>query len=580
MGLRQPGFSRVGFRRMASVAIAGAISAAQASWPVANVRWYAVDGTNGSDSNSGFSDVSSAAAGLSAVKTLAGLGAVLPRIGANRKVVIIIAAGTYTDGLQAFLAGLSGYAATFPIVVGTVTNATSGAVAFSGSVADKIQAGFVTSTGMNAPGYNPVAPFSQTDLKCLTVAAGAPGFPSEATCPIPMGHRIRFDANTTTAALRNVAVNIIGISASDTLTLPNVVTGAGGLPAVPVGTDTFYIEMPGVIVGATFLAGSKSEGNQSVSQYFGAIQLVGISFTVTMEFQAGTFRLAGCSASVGIAARIGSFVQLAFNYNDETGTLRQVGSMLRTTGGGSSLTMNTVAGNDENTAMIAAGTVSILGGIQFHLSNGSFVLNGLQLLNLHGDVTTGNPVAPSANSTIGARSANNQSPLRVRGVSGNATGSSAGVFIFGCQITLNRMDVASAGAFPAITVCGSNTIVVSTTLTGSAGNTDVGLDLTNSRNSVIMMWGLPTLTGTLGDVRLQDGTIITWATAAAGVVDVGGNILFSNSTPTYPLKATVVAPGAVAVTINNAPAGSPAAPARYMKVADQQGGFFTLPSLT
>ncbi len=44
--------------------------------------------------------------------------------------------------------------------------------------------------------------------------------------------------------------------------------------------------------------------------------------------------------------------------------------------------------------------------------------------------------------------------------------------------------------------------------------------------------------------------------------------------------STTPANGAVSVTMTNAPSGSPAAPARYIKIADGSGGFWTFPSLT
>ena len=70
----------------------------------------------------------------------------------------------------------------------------------------------------------------------------------------------------------------------------------------------------------------------------------------------------------------------------------------------------------------------------------------------------------------------------------------------------------------------------------------------------------------------------TTGTAAAGVIDTAGNMLFSSVTS--PLHKTPVANGAVTVAITNAPSGSGATPARYFKIPDGAGGFYTLPSLT
>ncbi len=107
----------------------------------------------------------------------------------------------------------------------------------------------------------------------------------------------------------------------------------------------------------------------------------------------------------------------------------------------------------------------------------------------------------------------------------------------------------------------------------------MGLDLTASQGSRIYIGGTgTTVTGNLGDVRLADGTIITWAQARAGVIDTAGNQLWSAGTS--PLHFTVLVNGVVAVALNNAPAGSPAAPVRWVKIPDGAGGFYTFPSIT
>jgi hypothetical protein len=67
------------------------------------VRYYAVDSTNGNDSNKGYSDVSAADAMIQPVKTMAELTRIIPRVGGGRKIEITVATGgepAVVDGLQ------------------------------------------------------------------------------------------------------------------------------------------------------------------------------------------------------------------------------------------------------------------------------------------------------------------------------------------------------------------------------------------------------------------------------------------------------------------------------------------------
>ena len=128
---------------------ATSIGTISADWPIANTRWYCVDGSVSSP-GVGFSDSSEADCGTKAVKTLAQLAAILPPGGgANHKILVAIADGTYTDP-PTFLSMLGGYNG--PRVVATGTNATCGATKFAGDAADAVCLGAVTATGMNLPG--------------------------------------------------------------------------------------------------------------------------------------------------------------------------------------------------------------------------------------------------------------------------------------------------------------------------------------------------------------------------------------------------------------------------------------------
>jgi len=499
----------------------------EAQWPIANVRWYAIDGVNGNDANAGFSDVSSADAGTKAKQTIAGLGAIFPRQGAGRKVVIRIAAGSYSDPLDVMLAGVVGYAANCPLLLPTITSSTAGCVAFDNSVADKIMAGFVTATGMNAAGYNPVSPFDVQNLKCLTVASGSPGFPAETAAPLPMGARIRFDANTSTVALRNVCASIIGIPASDTLLIPANVDGAssGGLPATPSGTDIFYIEMPGVTVTADTHLQIYSDGG-GTPQFTAPPQIVGINFSVKVRVGAN-IRLTGCFAN---APSITSQCEGELYYYDETTTQRAINTPFRVTG---TLQGGIVAAGlnwiNLITTVVCTGSVGLADLISVNFSNGSFVAGGLVLTALGLDVTT-DPAAIQPSNIIGAKCANAASAVRVFGSATGPDGLNSGVQVINSSLTFGRLIVQNQAGHPAIKVYGQSRFCIGSQVSGSSGNTDVGLDLTNARGCTIVIPAAPTLTGTVGDIRLSDGTIVSWTqVAASGLTDQAGNTFIASS---------------------------------------------------
>jgi hypothetical protein len=96
---------------------------------------------------------------------------------------------------------------------------------------------------------------------------------------------------------------------------------------------------------------------------------------------------------------------------------------------------------------------------------------------------------------------------------------------------------AGAGANPAIKVNNyCHLSFAAGVCSGTTGNNDVGLDLTNAFNSQILVFTTPTVTGALGDVRLAGGQIITWAQAIAGVIDSQGNRISGSLQPLAMLK--------------------------------------------
>ncbi len=269
-----------------------------ADWTVGISRVYAVDGVNGNDANLGYATpattsladyaIACAAAGAVAKRTLTGVGAIIPRIGSNRRFEIVIANGgantaaTYAEDLSVAIAGCEGYSRIN--VRATGTNTTAGVVAFDGSAADCAYMGWITAPGMNAAGYNPTGTPNTYVVQCLKVGGGAPAFAAEAAAVMPLGASMRFDANTATVALRNARRVVSKVAGTDTLSTGGTIPW----PAVPTAADVFYIEQP----GATVL--SLTVGNLVPSTSSG-VQVSGLGTTGGISLATGGYwTVAGC----------------------------------------------------------------------------------------------------------------------------------------------------------------------------------------------------------------------------------------------------------------------------------------------
>ncbi len=457
-----------------------------ANWSPTTVRTFLLDPVNGSDSNVGYSD----AAGpynpaTQAKQTIAGLKAVLPVAFAGRKFRLIMAAGTYTDGLDKLLGGASGIG-TLSLVRGTATNTTANATAFSDDANDRIYQGWATATGMNAAGYNPTGAPTTTVIQCLKVGAVAPAFGAEPA--LPLGARIRFDAATTTAALRNICRVVQAVTGTDTLTLDSA------LPAVPVAGDVFYLEMGGLSLPVHTLAlsptGSSSE-----------LQLCGLNIPAGgFLLGAGDFTLAGVfcgSLAIGGSGRINQ--QSGFVETTTSGSVT-IGGCMRSEAAASYQRCSTIA----MSAHVALGTTTFFGNSSTPSITGCFVCAGSVAMSPNGN--TGLLVATAA---------------RVI-----APGTGLGNLTLAGQWQIGGLALTNAGAKPAMRMTQASSSYISfanAAVTGSTGNNDVGLDVSAATGTLVLIGTVPTVTGALGDVRVAGGAIITWAQALAGYVDANGN---------------------------------------------------------
>jgi len=116
----------------------------------------------------------------------------------------------------------------------------------------------------------------------------------------------------------------------------------------------------------------------------------------------------------------------------------------------------------------------------------------------------------------------------------------ANLSITGTTGQIGGCTIAGAGATPAIKLAGPCKITFSQGVcAGTTGNNDVGLDLTAAAGAEVIIVTTPTVTGALGDVRLADGRIITWAQARAGIVDEANNTIIGIVNVTKALRPAV-----------------------------------------
>jgi hypothetical protein len=543
-----------------SNAIAGAI----ATWGgVGSVRFFACDGTAGNDANAGFSDVSQAAAGLVAVKTLARLFHILPKFGAGRSAQVAIRSGNYASDTILDLSQISGYS--FITITATDTVASAGAVAFSGSAGDQIAAGMTTGTGLNAAGYNVTSYTVAADgTVTATLQLNGGGAPAFGAMPArPYRCRLRGDVATTTVALRNATAMVIAVPTTNTVIL-NL-----ALPTAPALGDVFYLEQPNVTGPTSTLmhhTGSEGLGFQLVGLTLGAVQ-------ATHAF----VRFSGCEAGSFICTSSDiSCTETAFEAGYSS--TPQIGTGLavtRFTASGGNLTLVSFANN--NTGLITLTEPQSIVAERFG--------SGAQIIVYGGAHAVGNNIAEE----IGTNSSTNHgSTAQIWGnIASGAAPLRCGLYLSG-GANIGRIKFSNMGANPCVRVNGSGLGVCLQGISGGVadGNTDVGLDLSPSGlsgNTIgamgcnVALVGSPAATGSNGDVRLSDGSIVSWATATAGIADANNNKIFgAGNGPDHP---TAVATGAGVLAVTNAPAGATTY-ARYFKMPDGAGGFYTVGSLT
>jgi hypothetical protein len=130
------------------------------------------------------------------------------------------------------------------------------------------------------------------------------------------------------------------------------------------------------------------------------------------------------------------------------------------------------------------------------------------------------PPEPGANIGNGSLA----SPSRRLHITGTAAAALAGLEIR-CNAAVRGVEIINQGAKPALTLGASAAGYDINDVVGSTGNTDVGIAVAGTGNSVkIGRIEAVTVAGTLGDIRISSGAIATYAgLALTNVVDNVGN---------------------------------------------------------
>lgn len=500
-----------------------------ANWTVGVCRVYAVDGVNGNDANAGFADpatssagdyaIACAAAGVVAKKTMAGLAAIFPRDGAGRTVEIVIAAATYAGSPADFLNGVIGYVPSIT-VRGTGTNATAGSVAFAGSTAEATYVGGVSATGLNAPGYNPASGITTSQMTMAKVGGGTPAWGTRPA--LPVGMRLRGDSATTTAALRNISRQACNSSGGDTVLFQTV------FPALPVVSDVFYAEQPGVLFSGAMLL--LAPGNQSI-----IFAGMGWLSTVTTVARC-TFAFCSMASSFATSSNRGVSEATGVQQNYTHPVLGNL-----TVGGG--LRVATTASISSSTAVLS-GLVSVTDTTMSPATNSFWGAGCAARSMLY--------VTPASNQALtGAPNLGTTATVGIPYTFG--VGTNAGVQITGSICQMGTMQIEGSTAKPALGLFGKCSVTFSGVVGGSTGNTDVGLDLQNSTESTLVYANAvrPTVTGTLGDIRYANQALGVWTNLNFEEMwDVAGNHLqrFSVSAGTI---VHTIDPSVYAGVVNN-----------------------------
>lgn len=471
-----------------------------ASWAIGTTRFFALDPVSGDDSNLGYSDVSMAAAGAVAKQTWASLRNIIPPTGAGRIAVLAIKGpNTISESLNGFFSGYFQFHAV----------ATSD---FSDDSTDRILSGSTTGqAGPNMDGSWTVTTGGTTSV--FSVAAG-----TLSAEPGIQLMRVRFKGNIT-SALTNICGTIQRNSSTQ-------ITVCDNLPASPANGDEFFIERPGVVFDAIDLAFSAPEAGTYDQGAASVLRGLAVTTDSYLQVNGDNANVSFCETrgnqSAFVFDRIG-FLYIANIYIPVGGGQVRVGGC-RGEGQWYSDQVKEFTAQASGALSTQVGYESFFYGITTHYSefDGCLFRGGVHLENCQ-DVSFGRHANGFRNAVIDP----------------GAASSAAGVTIVNSSnVTLQNLVITNMGAKPAIVVTGDGAAPgggVNLRLylvTGSTGNTDIGLDLSNAIGTQVAVVSGVSVTGTAGDIRVAGNATSYWSLIkdVNACMDDAGNAVWSIET--------------------------------------------------
>jgi hypothetical protein len=477
-----------------------------ASWSTTIVRYFLLDYDGGNDANTGFVDAAAgstvAPAGL-AIKTFERFFQIFSKLGAGRAAVVLVkpraAGATYLQQDAATpsdvdLTGFSGYAS-FDL---------RGSSDLTNSATDRVLCGAIQ--GQAGPGGSG----EWTCAAGATTTVFSVGSGALTAEPGILGMRVRFTGNVTGA--------LAGVCAFISANTGTQITVGAALGAAPANGDTFFIEIPGVRVNT--LIGTMDMPSRGVSSVRAMRQsYVGIAAVRdaanSMVFGGGDTQVAFCETTgtsnvqhlVAEALQQSTFQK---TYTDEAGNARVVGFGVRCRG--DFLVQDMV--NLQWTEFAHVSATATVGATRFlRCLTGQVGLFGMYLNRGGTFQHCGFRDSHPSNQAIligGGRQAALIAMRSIGALSFNA-----------CNAAIQGIDVTQAGATGAFTISNPSTSYVQCLdrLSGSTGNTGVGLDLLGaSRTNLLIGSGVVcTATGTAGDVKLPGSVIMSYTALAATI---------------------------------------------------------------
>jgi hypothetical protein len=470
-----------------------------ASWDTTLVRYFLLDYDGGNDANVGYvdaaggADISASVSGR-AKKTVAGLLSVLPRVGDGRMAIILIKARSGADKRYYKADGTTADDLVID-VVGYNYLQVRGSSDLSNNAADKRLPGTIAVAGPNGD-----SSWTVGALTNLTATVSAGTLPTDASLN---GRRSRIVSGARTNGITEVFRGI------DTTNLAFATSTLGN--TVPQVGDSFWVEQPAVWFKDIYV--SHAEIYTNTLDPAGSARstwILGLRATNALMVSNATRLVYVCFCE---AANASSFTRCtavtvngSFGYNDEVGSFYPNPGLRHESGSIRFWQIGQLA--LAGSAFVSTSAVSIVEVERLQVNTGVFFKVA--------------PTMTGAFSPVAALGSGG-SASQFGGGNGTTTqfiwvdgpGSFGGFKLYGSCEFIN-VDINNLGALPAFIPAGLGcSLAISGIKSTNGGNTGVAVDLTQGRDCLVVCeqgaGGANTLSPSGGEIKLGDGTIVTWA---------------------------------------------------------------------